>query len=106
MQRRLRERLLEHDAVVDAARGGLFAVDRFDSWAGDDPGQIALTRMPSPPSSIDSDLVKPITAHLDAEYGERNGKPKRPAADDRLTMLGFLLRRNAGSRAVRNGTAR
>src|SRR3954466_8406449 len=61
-----------------------------------EPGQIALTRMPSPPSSIDNDFEKPITAHFDAAYGERSANPKRPAADDRLTMLGFLLSRRCG----------
>src|SRR5438552_3067683 len=60
------------------------------------PGQIALTRMPSAPNSIDSDFVKPITAHLDAAYGVRSGKPKRPAADERFVMLGFLLFRKCG----------
>ena len=38
-----------------------------------EPGQMALTRMPSGPSSIASVLVKPITAHLEAAYGERLG---------------------------------
>src|SRR6185312_10011959 len=56
-----------------------------------EPGQIALTRMPSRPSSIASDLVRPITAHFEAAYGERIGKPKRPAADERLAMLGLPL---------------
>src|SRR5207253_8335327 len=58
-----------------------------------EPGQIALTRMPSSPNSIDSDFVNPITAHLEAAYGVRSGKPKRPAADERFVMLAFLLRR-------------
>src|SRR5689334_3961010 len=61
-----------------------------------EPGQIALTRMPDGPSSIDSDLVKPITPHFDAAYGVRLGKPKRPAADDRLAMLALSLARNSG----------
>ena len=34
--------------------------------AKEKPGQIAFTRMPSPPSSIDNDRVNPMTAHLDA----------------------------------------
>ena len=29
-----------------------------------DPGQMALTRMPNRPSSIDSDFVNPITPHF------------------------------------------
>src|SRR4051812_5514600 len=58
-----------------------------------DPGQMALTRMPSPPSSIDKDFVNPITAHFDAAYGVRSGKPNRPAAEERLVMLAFWLRR-------------
>src|SRR4051794_20790958 len=61
-----------------------------------EPGQMALTRMPSAPSSIDRDLVKPITAHFDDAYGVRIGKPKRPAADDRLAMLALPLLRRCG----------
>src|SRR5579871_3541147 len=63
------------------------------------PGRTALTRMLSGPSSMARLLVKPTTAHLEAEYGVRRGNPKRPAADDRLTM--------APPPALRsNGTAR
>src|SRR5690348_3090805 len=58
-----------------------------------DPGQMALTRMPSPPSSIDNVFVNPITAHFEAAYGVRSGKPNRPAADERFVMLALPLRR-------------
>ena len=44
----------------------LFAKTESMRGPATDPGQIALTRMPSPPSSIDSDFVNPITAHFDA----------------------------------------
>src|SRR5258707_770464 len=64
-----------------------------------DPGQIAFTRMPCGPSSIDSVLVKPMTPHFDAAYGARFGKPKRPAADERLAILALAL-------AFSNGIAR
>src|SRR5690606_22340679 len=68
------------------------------------PGRIALARMPSGPNSMASDLVKPTTAHLDAEYGVRPGKPRWPAADDRLMMLGPrpLHSRGTASRVHRN----
>src|SRR5205807_8539014 len=55
------------------------------------PGHNALTRMPWMPSSIDSDLVKPITPHFAAAYGVRSGNPKRPAAEDRFAMLALEL---------------
>src|ERR1700680_66866 len=56
-----------------------------------EPGHNALTRMPWIPSSIDSDLVKPITPHFVAAYGVRSGNPKRPAAEDRLAVLALEL---------------
>ena len=31
-------------------------------------------------------MVSPTTAHLEAQYGVRSAKPKRPAAEDRLTI--------------------
>ncbi len=34
---------------------------------------MALTRMPSGPSSIAHVLVSPITPHFAATYGDRNG---------------------------------
>mgnify|MGYP003693570407 CR=1 FL=1 len=65
-QRGLRDRFIAYDLGRDAAQLCLAGVHRFDSFAGDRPGQIALTRMPCGPSSIDSDLVKPMTPHFDA----------------------------------------
>ena len=50
-----------------AQRLGLGGDDCVDARAVDRAGQMALTRMPSAPSSIASVLVKPITAHFDAE---------------------------------------
>src|SRR4029450_2928953 len=82
----------------------LFAKTASIRGPATDPGQIALTRMPSLPSSIDSDFVNPITPHFDAAYGVRSGKPNRPAADERLAMLALLLFRRSGiaNRAHRN----
>ena len=48
---------------------------------------MALTRTLSGPASTARLLVKPTTPHFAAEYGVRCGKPSRPAAEDRLTML-------------------
>jgi len=55
------------------------------------PGRIAFTRIFFEPSSMARVFVKPTAAHFDAEYGARRGKPKRPAADDKLMMDGLLL---------------
>src|SRR5262252_7566943 len=63
------------------------------------PGRIAFTLTPSGPSSIESDLVRPITPHFAAEYGARRGNPKRPAAEDRLMIA-------PPPAARRNGMAR
>ncbi|MNU06902.1 hypothetical protein D3C72_2522600 [compost metagenome] len=65
---------------------------------------MAFTRIPCGPSSIANDLVKPITAHLDAEYTERPAKPRWPAADDRLIITPALdsFSRGMAWRAHRN----
>src|SRR3954447_26715482 len=52
------------------------------------PGRTELTRMPAGPSSADSDLVKPITAHFEAQYGLRRAIPNLPAIEERLTIEG------------------
>jgi len=54
------------------------------------PGQIALTRTPAPPNSIANVFVNPITAHLAAVYGERNGNPKKEALEAILIIEGDL----------------
>ena len=42
-----------------------------------------------------------MTPHFDAAYGVRLGKPKRPAADERLAMLGIGARLEQRDRALR-----
>ena len=46
------------------------------------------------PISIAQVLVRPISAHLAATYGERSGNPKRAALDAMLMMLprAFLIK--------------
>ena len=40
---------------------------------------------------MDSDFVSPMTPHFAAAYGVGFGKPKRPAAEERLAMLALRL---------------
>jgi len=54
------------------------------------PGQTALTLILNLPSSIASDFVTPIAAHLLAAYGVRKGKPSIPAVEDILIIDPFL----------------
>ena len=49
-------------------------------------GVMQFTRMPVSASSLPTDLVRPITAALEAEYGTRCGFPSLPATDAVLTM--------------------
>src|SRR4051794_38019628 len=49
-------------------------------------GAIALTRTPDVASSLPSDLVRPMTAALDAEYGDMSGFPSLPAMLAMLTI--------------------
>src|SRR5258708_6796975 len=50
------------------------------------PGWMQLTRTWSGPASIARLLVKPTTPHLADEEGDRRGKPRRPADDERLMI--------------------
>src|SRR6476661_2275396 len=60
------------------------------------PGQIALTRILSGPSSIARVLVSPTTAHFDAEYALRPAMPSRPAAEERFTIEASVPCRSIG----------
>ena len=51
-----------------------------------EPGQIALARTPEGPSSMASDFVRPMTAHLAAAYGDRMPMPYCPAVDEMLMI--------------------
>ncbi len=87
-RRRRARRLCCAKTRIDARTGDRAGTDRVD------PDAVA-------PSSTASDLDSPITAHLDAAYGVRIGKPKRPAADDRLAMLAIAARLEQRNRALR-----
>ena len=52
------------------------------------PGQIQLTVIPSFPSLVANDLVKPITPCLAAVYGLAPGVAPKPSVEEMLTILG------------------
>ena len=47
-----------------------------------EPGQRVFTRMPNSPTSMARVSDNPITAYLDAAYGDRIGNPVTPAVDE------------------------
>src|SRR5699024_10918579 len=64
-----------------------------------EPGCMEFTRTPSTPKSIAEVLVKPKTAHFEAEYAARCLKPESPAIDDTFTIEDVVFFLSSGNAA-------